>query len=142
MANYNSDFYGWTQEQAALLRAGRFTDIDVENLIEEVETMGRSEKRAVESRLTVVLLHLLKWKYQPDRRCTSWKISMDLQRKQFQKILSENPGLKSQIQTLLNDAYDQARYEAYTETGIDLGVFPAECPWAYDQVCDSGFYPD
>ena len=71
MTKYNTDFYGWTQEQAALLKSGRFSEIDVEHLIEEVETMGRSEKRALESRLTVLLVHLLKWQYQPARRGNS-----------------------------------------------------------------------
>jgi len=76
MISYEQDFYGWTQEQAALLRAGRLTDLDIENLIEEVETMGRSEKRELESRLTVLLLHLLKWKYQPNRRGRSWNLTI------------------------------------------------------------------
>ena len=75
MINYNLDFYGWTQEQAALLKAGRLNDLDIINLIEEVETMGRSEKRALESRLTVLLVHLLQWTYQSNRRCRNWQLT-------------------------------------------------------------------
>ena len=97
MISYESDFYGWTQEQAALLRAGRLADLDIENLIEEVETMGRSEKRELESRLTILLLHLLKWKYQEVRRGRSWELSIIEQRLKFDQILEENPGLKPKL---------------------------------------------
>ncbi|WP_338070450.1 DUF29 domain-containing protein [Bathymodiolus platifrons methanotrophic gill symbiont] len=76
MINYNTDFYGWTQEQAALLKAGRLSDLDIDNLLEEVETMGRSEKRELDSRLTVLLIHLLKWQYQPVRRGRSGQLTI------------------------------------------------------------------
>lgn len=142
MIGYDKDFYGWIQEQAALLRSGRFNEIDIENLIEEVETMGRSEKRALESRIAVLLLHMLKWQYQPARRGKSWKCSIDVQRKNFQKILKENPGLKPLIADIVADAYEQATYDAFQETGIDIDDFPKACPWSYDQLCEIGYYPD
>jgi hypothetical protein len=142
MIKYDQDFYGWTQEQAALLRAGRLNDLDIENLIEEVETMGRSEKRELESRLTGLLLHLLKWKYQEVRRGRSWELSIKEQRIQFLKTLRENPGLKPVLPELLNDAYELAVIQASRETKISVNVFPATCPWLFDQIIDQQFYPD
>lgn len=142
MISYDKDFYGWTQEQAALLRAGRLNDLDIQNLIEEVETMGRSEKRALESRLSVLLLHLLKWQYQPSRRGNSWKFTIVEQRLKFQKVIQQNPGLKPEILAILTDAYEYALLKATHETGLRPDTFPASCPWTLDQLSDSGFYPD
>ena len=85
MINYHQDYYGWTQEQANLIKAGKFSDLDIENLIEEIEDMGKTERREVTSRMTIVLLHLLKWTYQPERRGKSWKRSIDIQRLEFKK---------------------------------------------------------
>jgi hypothetical protein len=142
MINYEKDFYGWTQEQAALLRAGRLNDLDIENLIEEVETMGRSEKRELESRLTVLLLHLLKWKYQDVRRCRSWELSIAEQRLRFAETLEENPGLKPQLDEILKKAYQYATLQAARETNISKSVFPLECPWLFDQITDDNFFPE
>ena len=142
MISYEQDFYGWTQEQAALLRAGRLTDLDIENLIEEIETMGRSEKRELESRLTVLLLHLLKWKYQEVRRGRSWELTIDEQRLQFRKTLKENPGLKPLLDEIIKDAYKLSVIQASRETKISKCVFPEQCPWSLDQITDDSFYPD
>ncbi len=142
MISYEQDFYGWTQEQAALLRAGRLTDLDIENLIEEVETMGRSEKRELESRLTVLLLHLLKWKYQPNRRGRSWNLTIKGQRIEYINVLSDNPGLKPHLHDILTNAYKLALVKASNETGLDENVFPELCPWSMAQVIQHDFYPD
>lgn len=142
MINYEQDFYGWTQEQAALLKSGRLNELDIANLIEEVETMGRSEKRELESRLTVLLQHLLKWKYQEVRRGRSWELSIIEQRLKFEETLQENPGLKSQLNTILVNAYKYAVLQASRETKISRSVFPEQCPWTYDQILDELFYPD
>ncbi len=142
MSTYETDFYSWTIEQAAAMRAGRYGELDIQNLLEEIEGMGKSEKRALESRLTVLFLHMLKWQYQPARRGKSWKCSIDVQRKRFQKVLTENPGLKPFLPDVINDAYEQATYEAFQETGIDMDDFPKQCPWTYAQVTDSTYYPD
>jgi hypothetical protein len=142
MTNYETDFYGWTQEQAALLRAGRLTDLDIANLIEEVETMGRSEKRALESRMTVLLLHLLKWHYQPDRRSRSWQLTIRHQRLKYTKLLKDNPGLKPHLIAILEDAYSSAVLFAAEETHKDEFDFPTQCPWDYEQIIDSNFFPD
>jgi hypothetical protein len=142
MINYDKDFYGWTQEQAALLRAGRLNDLDVNNLIEEIETMGRSEKRALESRLSVLICHLLKWHYQPSRRGNSWNYTIIEQRLKFKKVLNDNPGLKPELQKIINDAYEYASVKACHETGLRSDIFPNVCPWTIEQLSDKDFYPD
>ena len=142
MSNYEQDFYSWTQEQAALLRAGRLNDLDIVNLIEEVETMGRSEKRELESRLTVLLLHLLKWRYQEVRRGRSWELTIVEQRLRFVETLEENPGLKSKLDEILTKAYKFAVIQASRETKISQNVFPEQCPWLLDQITDDNFYPN
>jgi len=142
MISYEKDFYSWTYEQAELLRKGRFNELDVANLIEEIETMGRSEKRELESRLTILLLHLLKWQYQEVRRGRSWQLSIDEQRIQFTKTLKYNPGLKSVLNDLLKDAYKLAVIKAAKETKISKSIFPESCPWELTQLIDEAFYPD
>ncbi|MDD5265864.1 MAG: DUF29 domain-containing protein [Methylococcales bacterium] len=142
MISYEKDFYSWTQEQAELLKHGRFSELDIDNLIEEIETMGRSEKRELESRLTILLLHLLKWKYQDVRRGRSWQLSIDEQRLQFCKTLSENPGLKPALDEIIKDAYKLAVIKAARETKISKAVFPECCPWNLAQFIEEGFYPD
>jgi len=142
MNSYEKDFYSWTQEQASLLRNGRFSELDIDNLIEEVESMGRSEKRELESRLTILLLHLLKWKYQEVRRGRSWQLSIDEQRIQFEKTLNENPGLKPALDEIIKDAYRLAVIKAARETKISKAVFPECSDWTLAQFIEDGFYPD
>lgn len=142
MGIYENDFYTWTQQQSALLKSGQFSEIDVDNLIEEIESMGRSEKRELESRLTILLLHLLKWQYQPVRRGRSWALSIDEQRVQFLRVLKDNPGLKSLLDGVLADAYEIAVIKAAKETGLDKKTFPSVCPWNLQAISDSDFYPE
>lgn len=139
---YDTDFYSWTQQQAGLLKAGRFSDADLENIIEEIESMGRSEKRELESRLSVLLLHLLKWKYQPSRQCRSWRLSIDEQRIQFLRVFNENPGLKPHFYHILASAYELAAVKAAKETKLSQKNFPVECPFDLDFLVKTGFYPD
>ena len=142
MISYEQDFYSWTQEQAELLKTGRFSELDIANLIEEVESMGRSEKRELESRLTILLLHLLKWKYQEVRRGRSWQLSIDEQRIQFEKTLNENPGLKPTLDQIIKDAYKLAVIKAARETKTSKCIFPESCPWTLAQFIEDVFYPD
>jgi hypothetical protein len=140
--SYEKDFYSWTQEQAELLRNGQFNGLDIPNLIEEIETMGRSEKRELESRLTILLLHFLKWKYQEVRRGRSGQLSIDEQRIQFEETLDENPGLKPKLDDIIQKAYRLAVIKASRETKISKAVFPEGCPWNLAQLIEEGFYPD
>jgi hypothetical protein len=104
--------------------------------------MGRREKRELESRLNILLLHLLKWKYQEVRRGRSWQLSIDEQRIQFSKTLKDNPGLKSALDEILKDAYKLAVIKAAQETKISKNIFPENCPWELAQLIDEAFYPD
>ncbi|MEI6706110.1 MAG: DUF29 domain-containing protein [Methylococcales bacterium] len=142
MSDYQKDFYAWTQEQAALLKAGRLHELDLINLLEEIETMGRSEKRELDSRLTVLLVHLLKWHYQSGRRSKSWQLTIEGQRDNCFDVLDDNPSLKPQLNELINRAYSKARTLAAKETDLDKSVFPITCSWTLAQILDNEFYPD
>ena len=141
-ATYETDFYGWTQQQAMLLKNGQFNLADLMNIIEEIESMGRSEKRELQSRLTVLLQHLLKWKFQPSRQSKSWQLSIVEQRIQFIEVLNENPSLKSYLPAILIDAYRLAVVKAAKETGHSIKDFPSECPWNWEEIRNSDFYPE
>jgi len=139
---YETDFYGWIQNQAGVLRAGNFASLDMDNLIEEIESMGKSHKRALESRLEVLLMHLLKWQYQPKRRTPSWERTIKEQRRRINDHLSENPSLNPKIPEALAKAYSYAIDGASEETAIEESIFPQECPWSFDQLMDPNFWPD
>jgi hypothetical protein len=136
---YEQDFYAWTQEQANLLRSGQWQLIDIQNLAEEIEDMGWAEKRELESRLEVLLMHLLKWQFQPSLRSRSWQLTIKEQRLRLQRHLKQNPSLKSVIPDLFADAYRLAVVKAEQETGLD--IFPDVCPYDFDQVISEGFLP-
>ncbi|MFZ2726623.1 MAG: DUF29 domain-containing protein [Methylococcaceae bacterium] len=142
MIDYQKDFYGWTQQQAFLLKAGRLNELDIVNLLEEIETMGRSEKRELDNRLTVLLVHLLKWQYQPVRRGKSWQLTIEGQRDNCFDVLEDNPSLKPQLNDIMLRAYSKARTLAAKETGLDKSMFPLNNPWTLAQLLDSEFYPD
>lgn len=139
---YDRDFYAWSQEQAALLRAGKLTQADIEHIAEEIESMGKAEKRELINRLTVLLLHLLKWQYQPVRRGASWEVTIDTQRRALARHLADNPSLKSKLSEAIDDAYIDARAEAYAETGLPKATFPMTCPWSFEQIMGESFWPE
>ena len=118
-ANYETDFYLWTQQQADLLRQGALAALDVEHLIEEVESMGRRDKSAVRSYLLNVALHLLKWRYQPQRRGTRWRMSIENGRDQIAWQMKDSPSLHPQLEGLLAEVYPSARRNAAAETDTD-----------------------
>ncbi|MEY3787822.1 MAG: hypothetical protein RLZ75_2029 [Pseudomonadota bacterium] len=138
---YHQDFYGWTQEQAKLLREHRLNELDLENLLEEVESMGKSEKRELESLLEVLLMHLLKWHYQPNFQGKSWELTIREQKAKSIRHLKENPSLKGQLAETFMYAYEDARLWAARETGLSLDTFPDACPWTFEQVIDPVFFP-
>jgi hypothetical protein len=141
LAVYENDFYGWITEQTGLLKLGRYNDLDTANLIEEMESMGKSEKRALESRLVVLLQHLLKWQHQPSFRGKSWELTIKEQRLRIEKIMRDNPSLKRQLESCFFDAYQFAVIQAAKETGIDEKTFPTCCDWNLLQVLDANFLP-
>jgi hypothetical protein len=140
---YQQDFYAWALEQADLLKQKRFSEIDLEHLVEEIEDMGKSEKRALESYIEILLMHLLKWEYQPyyiGRR--SWELTIIEQRKRISWHLKENPGLKSKLPEAIEHAYELAKSGAEKETGIPISRYPDTCPWTYEQFINSEFWPE
>jgi len=139
---YERDFYAWANAQAALLRAGKFDNADIENIAEEIQSLARGEKRALADRLTELLLHLLRWRFQPVFRGNVWRSMITEQRYRLDQHLADNPSLKSQIETIVHDAYRLARLAAERETGLARATFPKECPFTYDQAMDEDYLPD
>jgi predicted nucleic acid-binding Zn-ribbon protein len=135
---YDRDFYAWSNEQAALLRAGNLSAADIAHIAEEIETLGRSEKRELVSRLSVLLLHLLKWEFQPARRGTSWELSIANARDELTEHLADNPSLKAQLPEAMATAYRRARRSAAIETNLPANTFPPDCPWSFDQAMQDG----
>jgi hypothetical protein len=139
-ARYDEDFYGWTQDQAARLRraaASRVNlpdPVDFVNLAEEIESLGVSQLRELYSRYVVLLVHLLKWQHQADKRTPSWRSTINTQRREIAKLLSISPGLKPKRAKELADAYAGAREDAAEETGRPIERFPETCPYTLDQV--------
>lgn len=140
---YERDFYSWTQKQANLIREGRLAELDLNNILEELESMGRSDYRALQSRLTVLFMHLLKWKFQPERRkkSSSWERTIKEQRKQIERLLLDSPGLKSKIDEMLPVAYERAVEDAHDETNLPVSLFPKQCPWSFQQTADKNYWP-
>jgi len=139
---YDNDFYGWTQRQAETLRARDFSGLDVDNLIEEILNMGGSEQRELESRLEVLLMHLLKWVFQPDYRGTSWELTIKEQRRRIVRHLRKNPSLKPLIPESSASAYEFAVLNAARETGLKESTFPATNPWTFEQIISDTFWPE
>jgi len=131
---YDQDFYQWTHEQAELMKAGALSRLDIPNLIEEIESMGRSEKRELRSRLTVLLMHLLKWDYQPDRRSGSCKSTINTQRMDIEFVLKDNPSLKHNLEIVIDETYRFARQRVAVETGLPESVFPLSCSYTVEQI--------
>ena len=139
---YDEDFFAWTQEQARLLRAGELTDVDTENLAEEIESMGRSDKRELRSRLIQLLMHFLKWQYQPGFRSHSWTSTIAEQRDQVKESLEESPSLRPIVTADLSRAYKVARIKAAGETGLSEKTFPELCPYTPEQILSEDFLPE
>ncbi|CDH44871.1 MAG: DUF29 domain-containing protein [Candidatus Competibacteraceae bacterium] len=131
---YETDFYQWTQQQAALIRQGLFSELDTAHLIDEIEDMGGSKERELESRLGVLLAHLLKWEFQPARRGNSWRLTIKEQRRRIDRLLKKNPSLKPLFPGTVIDAYGDARLMAAREMDCDDSQFPLECEFTVEQI--------
>jgi Domain of unknown function DUF29 len=139
---YASDFSLWLDHTAQLLRDRRFNELDLDNLVEEIEALNRSEKREVESRLEVLLMHLLKWHYQPEHQSRSWKATIREQRRQILRLLKDSPSLKGHLSQEFDACYTTAREKASEETTIFLEKFPAQCPYGIAEVLNPDFLPN
>lgn len=139
---YDEDFYGWTLQQADLLERRQFDKIDLEHLVEELHSMSARERRELISRLRVLLMHLLKWQYQPNYPIkTSWQTTINNQRDDIGLLLEDSPSLAPKIPEALAKAYPMAVREAVQESGLSKSLFPGECPWTFEQVMDADFWP-
>jgi hypothetical protein len=139
---YQSDYYTWARQQADMLREGRFDDLDAAHLIEELEAMGASERRELTNRLTVLLMHLLKWQFQPARRGAAWSLTIRVQRMDISDLLNDEPGLKPEIPQAFEKAYRKARLLAANETGMDEATFPKQSPYSIEQTMADDFMPE
>ncbi len=140
---YERDFYAWTHEQAQLLRAGRYSELSAEYLIEEIEDLGKRERRALVSRLAVLIGHLLKWQFQPEYPYRkSWRATINEQRRRIEQLLAESPSLRPQLPELIADAYPDSRDLVVRETPLDYDDLPLVCPYALDRILDNDFWPD
>jgi len=140
VAHYDTDFYAWLLHNAQLIRRGQLSEIDGENIAEELEGMARSDKRQLISRLAVLLAHLLKWEFQPDKRSNGWRGTIREQRKRILKLLAESPSLKNELKNQMVDAYDSAIIIASNDTGISEFDFPRKCPYSLSQILDENFF--
>jgi uncharacterized protein DUF29 len=140
---YETDFYGWTQEQAKALRAKDLAALDLENLAEEIEDLGNNVEHAIESHLERLLLHLLKWRYDPaEEPRRGWQLTIRHARREIAKYLRRNPGLQHLPEHYLDEAYRYVREDASIDTGFSLAMFPETCPWTIAQILDMEFLPE
>jgi hypothetical protein len=139
--DYHTDFYAWAQAQAAALRAKDWAALDIAHLAEEVDELRKTERRRVRSQLRLILSHLLKWRYQPERRTESWRSTIANGRVLVQEDLDDLPTLAGELDELAAKAYPRARHDAAQETSLPLATFPEACPWAITQVLDAKFWP-
>lgn len=133
---YDTDFFKWTKTQANLLKKGKLEDLDIDNLIEEIESLGKNDKRSLRSYIIVLLMHLLKQKYQPEKQknSTSWQSSITNANRQIKMLIQDSPSLKNELIKIYPEAYEDAREDAAIETKLEIKTFPKECPWKIYEI--------
>jgi len=139
--HYNRDFYAWAIHNASLLREGKLSEIDIDNIAEEIESMGKSEKRELISRMAILIAHLLKWQLQPMRQSRSWKCAIEEQRFELSELLAESPSLKNELEKNLAHAYKRSLLIVEKETGMAKKVLPKTCPFSLKQIFNQKFFP-
>lgn len=142
MSTYDTDFYAWTQEQAQHLKMRKWEYLDLENLVEEIESLGRQERQQLMNRFGVLLGHLLKWQYQPSYRSHSWQATIREQRRKILRLLEANPSLQTFLPEALQLGYEDGVDLAIAETNLPDATFPATCLYTLEQVLDAEFLPD
>jgi len=149
-AMYQENYTEWAEKTAELLKAGKFSELDIEHLLEELAGMGASERNELESRLTILIAHLLKWQFQYQQlsarwqefKGDSWRSTIIEQRTRLAKRLRKSPGLKANLQAVITEAYEDAVELAIKETRLPTTIFPTECPYTSKQLFDDDFYPE
>lgn len=140
-ATYPDDFYGWIDRNIILLKQKQWADIDIDTLIDELESMAKRDKRELISHFIVLIAHLLKWHYQPQMRSGSWRGSICEQRIRIQDQLEDSPSLKNYLEMSIDKAYPAALKIAHQETGLSISTFPLRCPYSVSELLDEDFYP-
>jgi len=138
---YDEDFARWTAETARLLREGRFAEIDIEYVAEEIEDMGKNQHRELGSRLVVIIKHLLKWQFQPQKRSKSWKSAIIVQRAELKQLFEQSPSVRRTAPASVQRVYRDAVKQASVETDLPVESFPRECPFTPEQILDEDFIP-
>ena len=140
---YEQDFVGWLNTQAELLKTGKVNELDIKNLVEEIEAMGRSEKRELENRMIILVMHLLKWTFQPNYQSRSWANTINEQRRRIGRVIKDSPSLKNSLNDTewFNDIWQSALYQAVSETGLDIKIFPEQPIWTTQQILVDDFFP-
>ncbi|NJL88410.1 MAG: DUF29 domain-containing protein [Coleofasciculaceae cyanobacterium SM2_1_6] len=138
---YETDFYRWTIEQSQFLQLGKFDDLDLENLAEEIASLGRQEKQELRNRLGILIGHLLKWQYQPEKRSKSWRVTIKEQRREIRLIIDDNPSLKPYLEEAIFRGYAQGLDLVVKETPLDYRDLPKDCPLSVEQIFDPNFPP-
>ena len=136
---YETDFYAWTLEQSKLLQISNFKGLDIVNLVEEIESLGKQQRQELENRLAILLGHLLKWDYQPERRSKSWKATIREQRRAIQRLMQANPSLKPYLEEAIAYAYQSGTDLVVRETPLDDQDLPADCQYTPEQIFDPNF---
>ena len=139
---YETDFYAWTKEQALLLRSEEIEKLDLSNILEEIEAMGQRERRELTSRLIVLIMHLLKWQFEPENRSKSWTNTIRHQRTEIELLLEDSPSLRRELSERVIMAYPRALSAASEETGLSATLFPAENPYTAEQILNEAFLPE
>jgi Domain of unknown function DUF29 len=141
-ALYDRDYALWIETTIAQLRSKNVTEIDWENVLEEFEDMGKRERRSLKSNLVILLQHLLKWEFQPEKRSGSWKASIREHRQRLRDRFEESPSLRNYLRTALSSAYIDAVERAADETGLSIEAFPIDCPYEFEEILDAAFLPE
>jgi hypothetical protein len=139
---HDRDFHAWTLEQAHLLREGRWAEVDIVQIAEELESMGASERRALTNRLAVLMAHLLKWRFQPELCGNSWRNTIEVQRFEVRELLEDNPSLGTTLGERMEKAYIKSLLLAVRETGLSKQIFPSSCPFSADQLLGEDYWPE
>ncbi|MGK7957000.1 MAG: DUF29 domain-containing protein [Crocosphaera sp.] len=139
---YETDFVAWIEETTKLIKEKQFEKVDWNSVIEEIESLGKSDKRELKNRLAVLIQHLLKWQYQQNLRSASWKNTIDEQRNSITDLLDDSPSLKPYLTEIIHQSYSRGRKAAINETGLSTNTFPSECCYTIEQILDDNFLPE
>lgn len=139
---YDTDFNLWIEQTITALKSGDIQTLDLDNLIEEIEAMTRSDKREIFNRLKVLIMHLLKCQYQPQKKTNSWIKTINEQRDQIELVLADSPSLRPYLTSKLGEIYKKAKRDAVTETKLTPETFPTDCPFTEEQILDSEYFPN